>query len=79
MRVVVRNGEVVADATATLPGRGAWVHPAVECVEMALKRRAFGRAFKARGSLDAAAVLTFVADRPDNQLTEQAEWHMDKQ
>jgi len=54
-RVVARNGEVVVDDSATLPGRGAWVHPTLECVEKALTRKAFGRALKATGALVVSA------------------------
>ncbi|WP_354568906.1 YlxR family protein [Glaciihabitans sp. UYNi722] len=53
LRVVARNGEVVADHSATLPGRGGWVHPTLECVENSIKRRAFGRALRVDGVLDA--------------------------
>jgi predicted RNA-binding protein YlxR (DUF448 family) len=70
---VVRDGEVVADAAAAAPGRGAWVHPTPACVESALKRRAFGRALRAEGRVRTETVLTTI-----NQLTEQAERHMDK-
>jgi predicted RNA-binding protein YlxR (DUF448 family) len=39
----------------TAPGRGAWVHPlAPTCLEQALKRRAFDRAF--RRSIPASAL-----------------------
>jgi uncharacterized protein len=54
-RVVARDGEVVVDHSATLPGRGAWVHPTLECVEKALTRKAFGRALKADGALVVSA------------------------
>jgi uncharacterized protein len=43
------------DHSATLPGRGAWVHPTLECVEKALTRKAFGRALKADGALVVSA------------------------
>ena len=56
MRVVARDGEVVPDSSASLPGRGAWVHPTVQCVETAAKRRAFGRALRVTTALDTAAV-----------------------
>ncbi|HTL41314.1 MAG TPA: YlxR family protein [Pseudolysinimonas sp.] len=46
LRVVARNGQVVADAAARLPGRGAWVHPQSGCIENAVKRKAFGRALR---------------------------------
>jgi predicted RNA-binding protein YlxR (DUF448 family) len=44
--VVARDGQVVADAAARLPGRGAWVHPQSGCIENAVKRKAFGRALR---------------------------------
>ena len=46
LRVVIRNGELVFDERAALPGRGAWVHPSPECVDTALRRRAFTRALR---------------------------------
>ncbi|WP_165069068.1 YlxR family protein [Marisediminicola senii] len=46
LRFVVRDLDIVADPSATLPGRGAWVHPTVDCVDTALKRKAFGRALR---------------------------------
>ncbi|WP_233245642.1 YlxR family protein [Salinibacterium hongtaonis] len=56
VRLVERDGRAVADASGTAPGRGAWVHPTVECVDSSLKRRAFGRALRADGSLDVSGV-----------------------
>jgi predicted RNA-binding protein YlxR (DUF448 family) len=44
--VVARDGRVVVDTAARLPGRGAWVHPVSECIEDAIRRRAFGRALR---------------------------------
>lgn len=38
-------------------GRGAWLHPLVPCLEKALKRRAFARAFRGKAaSIDVAAM-----------------------
>jgi hypothetical protein len=62
--VVARDGRVVADAAARLPGRGAWVHPSLVCIENAVKRKAFGRALR-----------TTVNDT--SPLTEWAETTMD--
>ena len=50
--VRLRVGEgahVVVDAKKS-GGRGAWLHPVEACLERALKRRAFARAFR-RGDL----------------------------
>ncbi|RLK47540.1 YlxR family protein [Microbacterium telephonicum] len=52
LRVVQRDGELVADERAALPGRGAWVHDTDTCVDAALRRRAFGRALRVSGPLD---------------------------
>ena len=52
LRVVAREGEVVPDPSATLPGRGAWVHPTTTCVDTAVKRKAFGRALRVSQALD---------------------------
>ncbi|MFC6357348.1 YlxR family protein [Luethyella okanaganae] len=52
LRVVARGSELVVDDTATLPGRGAWLHPTLECFRSAVQRRAFGRALKANEALD---------------------------
>jgi len=53
LRVVAIDSVLVPDERAILPGRGAWVHPTTECVETAIRRRAFVRALRASGSLDA--------------------------
>jgi hypothetical protein len=52
---LVRLGGAGGRVTAGRPGkggRGAWIHPADACLDRAVKRRAFARAFR-RG--DAAA------------------------
>ncbi|WP_431802570.1 YlxR family protein [Microbacterium sp. bgisy203] len=52
LRVVARDGSLVPDEKAVLPGRGAWVHDTTDCVEAALRRRAFGRALRVSGPLE---------------------------
>ncbi|MDT3330698.1 MULTISPECIES: YlxR family protein [Microbacterium] len=54
LRIVARDGALVIDEKAVLPGRGAWVHDTDRCVSTALKRRAFGRALRASTPLDTA-------------------------
>ncbi|MET0302992.1 MAG: YlxR family protein [Microbacteriaceae bacterium] len=56
LRVVARDGRAVADAAASLPGRGAWVHRSRECLDTAVKRRAFARALRAGRDLDASGI-----------------------
>ena len=53
LRVVAVDGLLVIDEKAVLPGRGAWVHDTDACREKAITRRAFGRALRVSGSLDA--------------------------
>jgi predicted RNA-binding protein YlxR (DUF448 family) len=60
LRIVVIGGECVPDDRGTLPGRGAYVHPALVCLDLAVRRRAFPRAFRAKGPLDTAEVRRYV-------------------
>jgi len=64
LRLVARDGAIVPDQNASLPGRGAWVHRDRDCVEAAIRRRAFGRALRMTGELDVSALATFWID-PD--------------
>jgi predicted RNA-binding protein YlxR (DUF448 family) len=54
LRIVLIEEQCVPDQRGTLPGRGAYVHPAVVCLDLAVRRRAFPRAFKVKGPLDSA-------------------------
>jgi predicted RNA-binding protein YlxR (DUF448 family) len=56
LRVVSHQSQVVADASAVLPGRGAWLHPTIECYRLAVRKRAFGRALRIRGEVDTGNV-----------------------
>ena len=59
LRVVADAGSVRADPRRALPGRGAYLHPDAECVQRAVRRRAFGRALRAEVDTAAAGrVLT---------------------
>jgi predicted RNA-binding protein YlxR (DUF448 family) len=53
LRVVAVDSTLVPDERASMPGRGAWVHETRECVDAALRRRAFVRALRVSGPLDA--------------------------
>ncbi|GIH98713.1 hypothetical protein Pta02_07220 [Planobispora takensis] len=56
LRLVVVEGVIVPDLRRRLPGRGASLHPALSCLELAERRRAFPRAFRAVGMLDPSPV-----------------------
>ncbi|MEU6999130.1 YlxR family protein [Nonomuraea sp. NPDC046570] len=56
LRLVRVEGLVIPDLRGRLPGRGASVHPDLRCLELAERRRAFPRAFRVQGPLDASRV-----------------------
>ncbi|MFJ2722107.1 YlxR family protein [Streptomyces sp. NPDC087437] len=60
LRTVVVEGECVPDPRGTLPGRGAYVHPALVCLDQAVRRRAFPRALRVPGPLDVMALRRYV-------------------
>ena len=64
LRVVVADGSLVVDPDRRLPGRGASVHRDLACVDLADKRRAFVRALRAEGPLDATPVRDYLAAHP---------------
>ncbi|HEX7538533.1 MAG TPA: YlxR family protein [Dermatophilaceae bacterium] len=51
---------VVADPRLRLPGRGAWLHPTPECLDLAVQRKAFGRALRVKAFLEVAAVGEYI-------------------
>ncbi|MBT0773914.1 YlxR family protein [Kineosporia sp. J2-2] len=51
---------VVPDPGHKLSGRGASLHPVLSCLELAERRRAFPRALRRGGPLDAAQVREFL-------------------
>jgi uncharacterized protein len=63
LRVVARDGTVVADPSATLSGRGAWVHPTSDCIDKAVARKAFGRALRIVGPFDTDPVQNWITNQ----------------
>ena len=60
LRVVAGDGVLVPDPTRRAPGRGAHLHPSPECLELALRRRAFARALRVTDRLAPEALTEFV-------------------
>ena len=60
LRIVKSGDACVPDPRGTLPGRGAYVHPALVCLDQAVRRRAFTRALRAPGALDTKALRHYV-------------------
>lgn len=65
LRLVVREVDgrptVVPDPRRRMPGRGAHLHPDPACLQLAVRRKAFGRAFRAAASVDVDALAAQVA------------------
>lgn len=70
VRLVAVPGEtttvVTPDPRRSMPGRGAHLHPDPRCLELARRRKAFGRALRLEGPLD-LTLLDAVADRTTHQ------------
>lgn len=67
---------VVVDATASAPGRGAWLHPHPGCLRAALARRAVSRALRIAGPVDTSAVETwFTTSVVDQESGLEADGH----
>ena len=62
LRIVAVEGDCVPDHRGTLPGRGAYVHPALVGLDLAVRRRAFPRALRAPGALDMLALRRYVEE-----------------
>ncbi|KAF4409799.1 MULTISPECIES: YlxR family protein [Streptomyces] len=65
LRIAVVGDACVPDPRGTLPGRGAYVHPVPVCIDLAVRRRAFSRAFRGRGPLDTAPVSAHLGQRAE--------------
>lgn len=60
LRVVAAGDEIVPDETFRLPGRGAYLHPSLACLERAERRKAFPRALRQAAVLPASKVAEFL-------------------
>ena len=73
LRVVAVEGSLVPDPRGRLPGRGAHLHLDGDCLAMAQRRRAFGRALRLDRAPDVAAVATYVAEHARPSIAERAD------
>ncbi|MEJ1921437.1 YlxR family protein [Microbacterium sp. KHB019] len=70
LRVVASPDALIFDDRAVMPGRGAWVHPTRECLENAVRRRAFARALRVPASIgfsEGAVSQTIEQHLPQNK------------
>ena len=61
IRVVAAGDEIVPDAAGRLPGRGAYLHLSLACLERAQRRKAFTRALRLPASLPDGKVAEYLA------------------
>ena len=70
IRIVAQHGGrgsvLVLDIEGRLPGRGAHLHPRVECLDKAVRIRAFARALRLTGDIDSLAVDTALRSTEGN-------------
>lgn len=50
------------DPSATLPGRGAWLHPSLQCVDLALRKKALRKSLRLPLSGEDSELRTQIAD-----------------
>jgi len=65
IRVVVGEGQppaLLLDLRGGLPGRGAHLHPDMRCLDLAERRRAFSRALRLTGPVDATQVRRYLEE-----------------
>ena len=67
VRVVVVEGLLVPDPRMRIAGRGAWLHPDPDCLDLAVRRRALTRALRAEVSPDVTAVRVELERRQSGQ------------
>lgn len=65
LRVTARQDEsgstrVVPDVHRRLGGRGAWLHTDPDCVEQAVRRRAFARALRVGAPVDLSPLTAYL-------------------
>ncbi|MBO0805780.1 MAG: YlxR family protein [Nocardiopsaceae bacterium] len=67
LRLVADGGDIVPDPRARRPGRGAYLHPSLDCLDKARRRRALPRALRATGPLGTGPIASYLsrADVPD--------------
>ena len=60
IRLVLVDTKITIDSDKKLPGRGAWLHAKTDCLQLALNRKAFGRALKQQFTADEQVLTTAI-------------------
>ncbi|NLJ53622.1 MAG: YlxR family protein [Intrasporangiaceae bacterium] len=54
---------IVPDVRGRLGGRGAWLHPRDDCIEQAVRRRAFARALRLKAPVELEPLHQYLSTR----------------
>ena len=65
IRVVAAGDDIVPDVTFRLPGRGAYLHRSLACLERAQRRKAFPRALRLPAALPVGRVAEYLTGESD--------------
>jgi uncharacterized protein len=60
LRLVAVGDVLQPDPQARLPGRGAYLHPSLACLELARRRRSFPRALRTAGLLSTTDLAEYL-------------------
>jgi predicted RNA-binding protein YlxR (DUF448 family) len=60
LRVNLVENRLIPNPKGGSMGRGAWLHPSSKCLEIAIDRKALGRALKAQKPVDASQLTTYI-------------------
>ncbi|HEX6248128.1 MAG TPA: YlxR family protein [Nocardioidaceae bacterium] len=78
LRVVVGGSDdgpaVVPDPRASAPGRGTYIHPTLECLGLAVRRRAFVRALRVPGPLAESPLRDYLQRAADPSVLTDRKW-----
>jgi predicted RNA-binding protein YlxR (DUF448 family) len=63
LRIVRVEGKLQIDDDKRLPGRGSWLHHKLSCLDLAISRGSFSRAFRSKIDLADLAILKEQAEK----------------
>ncbi|MBA3529485.1 MAG: YlxR family protein [Propionibacteriaceae bacterium] len=75
LRLVRKSAVIVVDLKQSGPGRGAYLHRSPDCLDLAIRRRAVGRALKCPpvdGGQVASVVMPLLEARAVSQISDAA-------
>jgi hypothetical protein len=68
VRIANFQGNLSVDSDKKLPGRGSWLHKKTKCLETAVERKAFGRAFREKADLEQVTDLVKQIEQAEMML-----------